>query len=382
MSPLRILKVTQVYPPFYEANGQALTVQAIARRLARRGHRVTVLTALRNEHTRSQMDGIEVVYVRSLGHYRAITLSPGVVPFCLRRLGEFDIVHIYGVYDLLGPIVAAMGRRRHMPYVVEPLGMFRPIVRSLFKKRAYHRLIGRRLFAGASRVIATSDQERRDLIDGGIAPERIAPRRNGFDPEEFEPLPARGGFRREIGIGDQTPLVVFLGRLSRKKGLPVLIRALAGLPPDVRLAIVGPDDHDGALQDVERLKREFQLNGRAIVTGPRYGAEKVQALVDADVFVLPSLNENFGNTVAESIACGTPVVVSDQCGIAPFVRDRVGLVVPYNADALQNALARLLGDAGLRERFRANAQGVSRELSWDQPIVEQERLYEELVVKS
>src|SRR5205807_6311173 len=144
--------------------------------------------SLRNQRTGSQTDEIEVVYVRSLGRYRAITLSPGVLAFCLRRLGEFDIVHIYGVYDLLGPIVATMCRRWRIPYLLEPLGMFRPIVRSLFKKRIYHRLIGRRFFAGASRVIATSDQERRDLVDGGIAPERIAVRRNGFDAGEFEPL--------------------------------------------------------------------------------------------------------------------------------------------------------------------------------------------------
>src|SRR2546428_10347638 len=109
------LKLPRVSPPFSQANGQALTVQAIARRLARRGHRVTVLTASRDQRFERKVVDTEVVYVQSLGRYRTITLSPGVVSFCLRHLREFDVVHIYGIYDLIGPVVAAMCRRRSIP---------------------------------------------------------------------------------------------------------------------------------------------------------------------------------------------------------------------------------------------------------------------------
>src|SRR2546425_9192157 len=136
MSSLRVLHVTQVYPPFLQASGQAVKVAAVARHLALRGHHVTVLTA-GHKGTAAQLsdEQFEVVYLWPMIRYRAITVSPGVLRFCLRRLREFDIVHVYGLYDLLGPVVAAFCRRWRIPYVLEPLGMFRPMVRNVTLKR-------------------------------------------------------------------------------------------------------------------------------------------------------------------------------------------------------------------------------------------------------
>jgi glycosyltransferase involved in cell wall biosynthesis len=94
---------------------------------------------------------------------------------------------------------------------------------------------------------------------------------------------------------------------------------------------------------------------------------------------LPSLNENFGNTAAEAVACGTPVIVTETCGVAPLVNGRAGLVVPVNAAALSQALARLLDDDSLRQRFREGCAGLTRELGWDEPVAIMEQLYSELV---
>ena len=81
-----------------------------------------------------------------------------------------------------------------------------------------------------------------------------------------------------------------------------------------------------------------------LFVGPLYDEEKWQAYRDADVFVLPSQNENFGNTAAESAVCGTPVIVTDRCGIAPLVR-RAGLVIRHDAVELEQALRAILEDA-------------------------------------
>ncbi|MDR7550697.1 MAG: glycosyltransferase, partial [Armatimonadota bacterium] len=158
MTSLRILNVTQVYGLATSASGQATTLVDISRHLARRGHVVTVLTAAREGQViREQGGGVEVVGLPAVFRYRAITVNPGVVGFCLRRLREFDVVHLYGTYDLLGPGVAAFCRRWRVPYVLEPLGMFRPIVRNIGLKHAYRRLLGWPVVAGAARVIATSE---------------------------------------------------------------------------------------------------------------------------------------------------------------------------------------------------------------------------------
>ncbi len=377
---LRILNVTQAYPPVVEASGQALKVQAISRHLARRGHRVTVLTSGHWDRIVAgpAADGVEVVALPPVFRYRALTVNPAVASFCRGRLRGFDIVHIYGIYDLLGPVVAGFCRRWNVPYVLEPLGMFRPIVRNIGLKHLYRRLFGWPLVRGAVRIIATSDLEREELIAEGIPAGQVVARRNGVDVPDGQ-LPPRGNFRREAGIDDDAPLVLYLGRISRKKGLDLLLEAFVGMPSEATLAIVGPDDGDSCLQELERLRRRLGLDGRVRLLGPRFEADKYAAFVDADVFVLPSRSENFGNAAAEAVACGVPVVVTNRCGVAPIVKDRAGLVVPCQVEALRGALRRLLTDPDLRARLRAGTATVRAELFWDGPIGEMERLYFEVV---
>ena len=116
-----------------------------------------------------------------------------------------------------------------------------------------------------------------------------------------------------------------------------------------------------------------------VFTGPLYGADKVSALVDADIFVLPSQNENFGNVIAEAIAAGTPVVITDQCGIAPYVRDRAGLVVPVDQSAVRDAISSLLSDPELHKTFQDGCNDVAAGMSWDQPAEQMETLYKKLM---
>jgi glycosyltransferase involved in cell wall biosynthesis len=110
--------------------------------------------------------------------------------------------------------------------------------------------------------------------------------------------------------------------------------------------------------------------------GPLYDEHKWQAYRDADVFVLPSLNENFGNTAAESAACGTPVIVTDRCGVAPYV-GQAGLVVSHDLAELDLALGLMLDDPSLHQRSQAACAEMARSLSWAGPIGENETLYEQ-----
>ena len=82
------------------------------------------------------------------------------------------------------------------------------------------------------------------------------------------------------------------------------------------------------------------------------------------------------------MACGLPVIVTDQCGIAPLVEGRAGLVVPYNDRALGEALKRLLTDCDLHRRFQAQARTVAQGLSWDEPASQMETMYRKLIAKA
>jgi glycosyltransferase involved in cell wall biosynthesis len=394
---MRLLHVTQAYYPFLEQGGPTVKVRALARGLASGGHSVTVLSVdLGFDRARTELtaatpgrwgfeareDGVEAIYLRTRIRYRSLTWNPGVAEFCRERLGSFDLAHIYGLYDLLGPRVAGACRRMARPYVVEPMGMFRPIVRSIRMKRLYHEMLGGPLLRGASRVIATSEQERQEFLEGGIPDSRIVVRRNGIEiPERFPP---QGSFRAQWHIADNVKLILFLGRLVSKKSPDLMLEVFSrwnqrgnGSRGSV-LVMAGPDEGDGFRQRLEGLAAQMGLTGRVLFTGPLYGEAKWAAYRDADVFVLPSQNENFGNTAAESVASGTPVLVTDRCGIAPLVDNRAGLVVPHDLGALEAGLARILEDADLGDRLRGGCQEVANSLSWAEPLAQMETMYMQL----
>jgi len=397
---MRLLHVSQSYYPFLDMGGPTVKVRALARGMASSGHGVTVLAAdLGFDSAKREIagaipgrwgleateDGVEAIYFRTQARYRALTWNPGVATFCRERLRDYDLAHIYGLYDLIGPRVAGACRRIARPYLVEPMGMFRPIVRSIWMKTVYHDVLGGRLLRGASRVIATSEQERQELLDGGISDSKIVVRRNGIEiPAE---LPPAGRFRNRWNIPADAKLVLFLGRLVSKKSPDLMLEAFShwnrrgnGARKSV-LVMAGPDEGDGFRQLLEGLTKQLGLNGRVLFTGPLYGEAKWAAYRDADLFVLPSQNENFGNTAAEAVACGTPVLVTDRCGIAPIVNRRAGLVVPHDGLALEAGLAQILEDPELAARLRSGCVEVTSSLGWTEPLAQMETLYRDLIAE-
>lgn len=380
---MRILTVTRCFYPALSNGGGAFTSFAIAKQLVERGHEITVYTSnlldperKMSERTEAKtVAGIRVVYFNTALRYRWDGFQPDVFEH-LDDLRRFDVIHVCGFRDFLSTVVCGFAPRSGVPYVIEPMGMLVPIVRSLRKKMLYDRLVGRRLIERASRVIVTSDQEAQEAIAWGVAEEKLFLRRNGVDVSEFEALPPPGGFRRRFQIAPEKPLVLFLGRVSRKKNPALLLQAFAELGRrDSVLAFVGPDDGDGSFQEVVRLREKLGVQESVKLVGPLFGRDRVEALVDADVFVLPSSNENFANAVAEAVLCGTPVVVTRQCGIAPLVRDRAGLVIEPEKEQLKSAMERLLADQQLRAALSRSALELKRELSWDEPVEQLERLY-------
>ena len=396
---MRILSVTQTYWPFLEFGGPPVKVRALARGLAGRGHQVTVLTAdwgLEGRVNSPELKGAErspfgwrhteggvtAIYLPTWLKYRATSWNPAVGRFCRARLAEFDVVHVYGLYDFLGPAVARACSKKGIPYVLEPIGMYVPIVRSFQLKRTYHRVYGKRVFRDARIVIATSEQEVRELVGGGIAPDAIQLRRNGVEAPPT--WPDRGSFRGGFGIAESARMVLFLGRLSEKKSPDLLLQAFALMVDeengeDWQLVMAGPDEGDMKTR-LQQLATQLGMSSRVKFTGALYGDEKWSAYRDADVFVLPSQNENFGNTAAESVAAGTPVVVTEQCGIAPLLADVAGLVVPHEAPALAGAIKRVVVDADLRSRLLQGCHKVVASLGWEEPVGQLEALYNELAI--
>ncbi len=337
---MRILNVAQTYFPYLAEGGRPVKVRILSRKLVQRGHEVTVLSVnlgsaewLASNVTpqetfagwRNVEDGVEAIYLPTWLRYRAVTLNPGVAGFCGASLAKFDVVHFYGLYDLLGPAVAYFCRRRGIPYVIEPMGMYRPIDRSFRLKRIWRDSFGKSFWRGAARIIATSEMEQQELLEEGVPAEKIVIRYNGIDPGSFTSPPPRGGFREKWNVSPDEPLILFLSRIIPRKGADMLIESFAeACPLAGRLAIAGPEGEPGYLAQLKACAKKSGGEARVIFTGPLYDEEKKAALADADLFVLPSRYENFANAPAEAMACGVPVIITDACGILFTGRRRSG----------------------------------------------------------
>lgn len=365
-------------------------VRALAQRLARRGHQVTVLTAdlglaqynWGNGRTgrngasphietcefgfRIEENGVEAIYLPSRAHYRALTWNPRVIRFSRSGLGDFDIVHCYGLYDLLGPAVGRYSRRLALPYVIEPMGMYRPIDRSVGLKMLWRRTAGRAFWNSAARIIATSEMEERELLEDGVPRDKLVVRYNGIESVPREALPPAGSFRSKWNIPQGEPLILFLSRLIPRKGADILIEAFAqACPVSGRLVIAGPEGEPGYRAELEKRAVASGAGARIIFTGPVYDDDKRALLADATLFALPSRYENFANVAAEAMAAGVPVIISEFCGIRTIVEGKAGLVIPVDRGALAEALRRLLTDAALYGRFQTGCAEASAQLSWD-----------------
>ncbi len=173
---------------------------------------------------------------------------------------------------------------------------------------------------------------------------------------------------------------MYLGRIHKIKGLDLLVKTFSDLIKkldDIRLVIVGPDD--GFLSTIKKQTEDLKIDGRILFAGPLYERDKLEAYVDADVYVLPSVYETFPVTVLEACACGTPVIVTDQCGIADIV-DEVGYVVEYDKDQLQDAIIKILSDEGLRRKFGEEGKRlVGEEFGWDEVVLDIENIYLSLI---
>ena len=380
---MKILFVLPAYYPALDFGGPVPVAQDLARRLTARGHEVTVLTTnlltksskLGNKTEEREVDGIRTVYLNSVARYHWVGIAPEVFGYLSRELPGFDVVHLYGYREFINLAVARRARATRKPYVLQALGTTARMKRSLGKKLVYDTLFGSSILKNAAALIAKSDVERRQYEAVGIPSERVALIPNGMEiPEEARRV-VPGNFRKAHGIAEDETLLLFLGRIDPIKGLDLLIKAFARVKgARVRLAVVGPDE--GLRGEFERLARERGVGDSVVFTGGLYGAQKWEAYTDADMYVLPSVFENFPRTVLEAMGCDMPVILTDRCGIAPQIKDRAGLVVPYDEGTLAGAIRRLVDDAGLRERLAEGGKRVlEEEFSWE-PVVEKvEALY-------
>lgn len=401
MRPLRVLHVTPYSANAWAYGGIPRLADALARGLARRGHEVTVCAtdacdessrlATDAPHARfggwpalQAADGVTLQVFPNLSNRAAyhwqLFLPLGLAAYLRRSAASFDIAHLHACRNFPGVIAAHYLRRAGVPYVLAPNGTALRIERRRFAKRVFDAAIGARTARGASRMIAVSNAECSQLRSVGVKGDAIRLVPNPVDLDEFSPPPARGNFRRRVA-GAPGPLILFLGRLSPRKRVDVLVRAFARLRrTDARLVIAGNDA--GATRRARELTREMGVEDRTVFTGLLRGRERLEALADADVLVYPSADEIFGLVPLEALLCGTPVIVADDSGCAEVVRAVGGgsLVPLADVDALTSAITGVLEQPASWRAAATEAAGrVRAAYARDVVCAQLDDVYRELV---
>ena len=309
----------------------------MTRALARRGHVVTVCTTdVCDAHSRTALaressHDVDVRVFRNLSNRLAYHLqffTPiGLGAYLRTAVRSFDIAHLHACHNLPGAIAAAALARASVPYVVSPNGTALPIERRILAKRAFAATAGRHVLTGAAQVLAVTNVEREQLTTLGVPPSRIVVVPNPGTTDASAAGADAVRFRSAHNIGDRR-LVLFLGKLTPRKGLEDLIRAYGLLRlPDTVLVIAGNDMGSGAAAD--RLVTDLRLDGRVIRTGLLRDTGRLDALAAADVVVYPSRDEIFGLVPLEALLSGTPVVVCGDSGCGEVIsRVGGGLIVP------------------------------------------------------
>ena len=386
---MKILQVTNFFKPSWESGGPARVVYEISKKLVERGHDVTVYTTdgykSRLDVKKNKpvdVDRVKTYYFRNLSSYltrEMVLMIPYYLPIVARRaIRDFDVIHIHEHRTMLAVVVHHYAKKYRVPYILQARGSVLPFFQKRGLKRIFDIFFGYKILRDASKVIALTKTEIEQYKKMGVDEGKIEIVPNGIDLSEYDNLPKRGEFRKKYLIREDEKVILYLGRIHKIKGIDLLVEAFSDLIKeldDIRLVIVGPDD--GFLSSLKRQIEDLKIGDRILFTGPLYERDKLEAYVDADVYVLPSVYETFPVTVLEACACGTPVIVTDRCGIANIVNNNnVGYVVEYNKDQLQDAIFKILINEELRRYFGEGGKKLVREkFSWDIVVEQLEKIY-------
>jgi len=351
--PLRILHYTGVYAPAWSIGGPTRSVSSLCAGLAALGHTVTVLTTNAGLQGRADIptdravirEGVAVRYFPAVYDWMGLQ-SPALEAAVAAEASACDIVHVTGVWQPTSRAACRAARRAGRPYVCSPRGALGrySFTQKSWKKLPYFWLWERPNLAGAAALHYTSAMERAECGRFGLKPPGfVVP--NSIDLAAWRRNEAAGqAWRQAQAVGAGELLLLYAGRLHHKKGLELLAEIAAALPAGAawKFALVGHDE-DGTGGLLRQAFAAAGLSSRLLILPGVETAQLAAVYSAADVFVFPSRHENFGNVVVEALACGCPVLLSDQIGVADQLAGLPGVAVrPRQAAAWASAITERL----------------------------------------
>lgn len=331
---MKILHITPAYKPAFVYGGPTLSVSQLCEHQAAIGNEVTVVTTTANgnaelEEGEAVVEGVKVYYFKRLTKDHT-HLSPALLIFLWRNSRQFDTIHIHSWWNLVSVLATLVCYLKGITPVLSPRGMlsnFSFVNSNSIKKRLIHRGGGKFLLR-KTRLHATS------LLEWSDA-HRINKQWPGFVLPNIIDLPNHE-FARSAST--DTLKLVFLSRIHAKKGLELTLEALSNVSFPFQLEIYG-DGEEEYVKSLKALATTVGIDQAILWKGWVSGEAKYRALSGGDVFILTSYNENFANVVLESLAVGTPALISDQVGMCDYVKQTgAGWVCETSVESIVSTL--------------------------------------------
>ncbi len=387
---MNVLHVVPTYLPATRYGGPIYAIHGLCKSLVEEGVHVSVYTTNVDGPTVSNVklntpvdiDGVQVTYFSS-PYFSRLFYAPDMKLMLEDQIGNFDLLHGHSIYLWPTKLAARTCLKTKTPYVLSPRGM---LVRNLVAKKnrilklSWIKLVERKNISIANAVHFTSmiEANAAKSFDLDIKTSFVLP--NGIDSKEIEQYINKKGASKPQA--HDIPVILYLGRINWKKGLDRLIKSMA-LVKKAKLVIAG-NDEEGYTEKLKKLIDQFRLNDRIEFTGPRYGLEKYSLFMDADVFVLPSYSENFGNAALESMALGCPVIVTSEVGLASKIEQtKSGIIVSGEPESIAEGINRLLDEQVTANEMGDNGRKTARnEFSWQFIAKQMHQRYQRIVASS
>lgn len=381
------MRVGRAIPVFYpETTGPAYQAQEISKRLIKRGHETPVYATTRGAEKKPQIETVDGIPVRRFQTFFGrlpYDLVPGVIPTLARD--DFDVLHAHGYRNFLTDVSFAVSRLRHIPFVLQThgtlIGYRRTAVDSpTWQYRVYDAVTRRVAARRADHVIVSTTQEREEAVEFGVSQERISVIPVGKNVEHYQSAP--------LSPPEDVFRLLFVGRLAPGRNVEQVVEAMAELPSDIELRVIGGEvslnvgSSDGYVDKLITLTEHLGVSDRVSFVGPKYEDELVKEYRSAHAFVYTSRYENFGQTILEAAASGLPIVATPVGVANDLVEEGVtGYLVPFDDPEATATSIESLRSSDHRAMGRRLELVVTQEYSWPSIIDEYERIYSDLTAK-
>jgi glycosyltransferase involved in cell wall biosynthesis len=343
-----------------DVGGPARAVIDLCASLSNRGHEVTLATwhgADLPGHWMERKANIPtVIQVRRPALGARMYLRPSASPLA-DLVQSQDLIHVHGMWEMVNVQLCGEATRRKIPYFISIRGMLDDwsMRQARIKKRAYLALVGERWLRGACKIHLTAEAELEQASAWFPRSKgRVIP--NFLDLEPFAQLPGAEQARRAYPSDTGRPRVLFLSRLHRKKGLEVLLASLRILKDRhiTVCALIAGHGENNYVSSLKQMAVSLGLSNEEVrFLGPVTGAMKLSLYQSADLFVLPTSQENFGFVFMEALACRLPVITTTGVDIWPELEASSAVIITdARAEPIADAVATLLARPDDLRRMR------------------------------